>query len=61
MQRLSMYSKGIFHRRVLRIADERMSDARHMNANLMRPPRLEYAADERIVTESFEHFEMRGR
>ena len=44
---------------VLRIADERMADAREVHADLMRAARLESALDECVVTEALQHAKMR--
>ena len=46
---------------VLGVAGDRQADARHMNANLMRAPRLEFRLDPRVVVPALDQVEHRVR
>ena len=63
MQRLSLKLVRTFCRTVYGIAQKRMSDARHMDADLVSPSRLQPALDMGEILESRDHPVMghRGR
>ena len=55
MQRLSLKLVRTFCRTVYGIAQKRMSDARHMDADLVSPSRLQPALDMGEILESRDH------
>ncbi len=61
VQRLPRNGKGILLRCILRISDERMPDARQVDADLMRAPRLKTTGNIGIVAEPFQYLKMCGR
>jgi len=52
-------SVGVLSIRINAVADQRMADMGHMDANLMRPPRLQRAFDERGFGKCLRHAKMR--
>ena len=55
MQRLSLQSERTLRRSVNQVSQYRMSDACHMNTDLMCPSCFQFTFDMRVVSKTFQH------